>query len=241
MDTRVAWPTESPDKRRVLWPSGSLLEMLAPGSRSALLELGVGRYYSNAELLIKEQDESSHVILLCEAVVKITASLENGRTALLGIKVSGDLVGEMAALTEAPRCATVAACGNASVRLITKTDFCRYLEEYHDAHLALTRMIMHRLRWADQRRVDFNGYPAIVRLARVLDELAGSYGRKSASGTVFDVGLTQRELGALIGVEEDTARKELRKLKDGGVIQVGYRSITILDHALLGKIAYEHE
>ena len=35
-------------------------------------------------------------------------------------------------------------------------------------------------------------------------------------------------------------KKELAKLKDRGVIRIGYRSITILDQELLDKIAYEH-
>jgi CRP-like cAMP-binding protein len=238
---RLIEQAEQTVRARASWPVGSLLDMLSPDGRSTLLKLGVRHQFANGDILIREQEESSHVILLCQAVVKITASLENGRTALLGIKVSGDVVGEMAALCGNPRCATVTACGSANVRILSKDDFCRFLQDYPDAHFALTRMIMQRLRWADQRRVDFNGYPTIIRLARVLDELAGSYGRRDHDGVVFDVGLTQRELGALVGAEEDTARKELRKLKDEGVIRVGYRSITVLDQAMLTKIAYEHD
>lgn len=236
---RLIQRTEQASQVGVCWPAGSLLDMLSPDCRSALLELGVRHRYANGGILIREQEESSHVILLCQAIVKITASLENGRTALLNILVSGDVVGEMAALSGNPRCATVTACGSASVRILSKDEFCRYLHDYPDAHFALTRTIMHRLRWVDRRMVDFNGYPTIIRLARILDELVSSYGRRDDDGVVLDVGLTQRELGALVGAEEDTARKELRKLKDKGVIRVGYRSITVLDQALLNMIADE--
>ena len=119
-------------------------------------------------------------------------------------------------------------------------EFLDYLKKFPDAHFALTRMIMHRLREGNQRRVDFTGYPAIIRLARVLEELASSYGHQTEAGLVLKVGLTQWDLGALVGVDEDTARKELAKLRDRGVIRIGYRSITILDQELLDKIAYEH-
>lgn len=220
------------------WPAGSLLEMLSAERRPEFLALGRRRAYANGEILLWEQEESDHVVLLLQGLVKITASLENGRTALLGIKISGDVVGEMAALSGSPRCATVTACGPVTVRVITRDDFCRFLRESQEAHFALTRVVMHRLRWADQRRVDFNGYPTLIRLARVLDELAGSYGHRDGDGIVFAVGLTQKELGALVGAEEDTTRKELRKLKDGGVIRVGYRSITVLDPARLTELAY---
>lgn len=222
------------------WPAGTLLQMLAPDSRAALLTLGTRRSYENGRVLLRELEQSSHVVLLCDAVVKITGCLENGRTAFLGIKVSGDVVGEMAALSGGPRCATVTICGEGTVRVIKKDDFLAYLRTFTDAHLALTRMIMERLRWADKRRIDFNGYSAFVRLARVLVDLADGYGRRVADGITFDVGLTQRELGALVGAEEDTARKELRKLRDRGVINVGYRAITIVNTAELEKIAYEN-
>jgi CRP/FNR family transcriptional regulator, cyclic AMP receptor protein len=226
---------------RASWPAGTLAEMLSEDSRSVLLRLGIRRVFSNGDILIREQDKSSDVILLCQAVVKVTGSLENGRAALLGIKVSGDVVGEMAALSGSPRCATVTACGRAIVRVIPKREFLDYLKEYPDAHFALTRMIMYRLREGNQRRVDFAGYPAIIRLARALEELASSYGRMVDDGLILKVGLTQRDLGALVGVEEDTTRKELGKLKDRGVIRTGYRSITILDRSMLDKIASEHD
>lgn len=221
------------------WPAGSFLDMLSPASQAALLDLGVVRTFRNGEVMLREQELSSHVVLLCDAVVKVTVNIENGRTALLGIKVGGDVIGEMAALAGEPRSATVTVCGDARVRVIQPQDFRRYLEEYPDAHLALTRMIMHTLRFADKRRVDFSGYPTVVRLARVLDELADGYGRVVPDGITFDIGLTQREIGALVGAEEDSARKELRRLRDRGVIRVGYRTITILDRQALAAIAYD--
>ena len=236
----AARPPVQAIRARAGWPAGSLARMLSDDSRSALFRLGARHVFGNGDILIREQDQSTHVILLCQAVVKVTASLENGRAALLGIKVSGDVVGEMAAFSGSPRSATVTACGRAVVRIIPRGEFLDYLKKFPDAHFALTRMIMHRLREGNQRRVDFAGYPAIIRLARVLEELASSYGHQTEAGLVLNVGLTQWDLGALVGVEEDTARKELAKLKDRGVIRIGYRSITILDQELLDKIAYEH-
>lgn len=238
---RAAQSSERAIQARASWPAGSLAAMLSDEARSALFQLGVRRVVAHGDVLIREQDGSAHVILLCQAVVKVTASLENGRAALLGIMVSGDVVGEMAALSDSPRCATVTAFGHAIVRIIPRNEFLDYLKKFPDAHFALTRMIMYRLREGNQRRVDFTGYPALTRLARVLEELTGSYGRRTSGGLVLDVGLTQRDLGALVGVEEDTTRKELGKLKDRGVIKIGYRSITIVDQVLLDKIAYEHE
>jgi len=90
---RSAQSSERAIQARASWPAGSLAAMLSDEARSALFQLGVRRVVANGDVLIREQDASAHVILLCQAVVKVTASLENGRAALLGIMVSGDVVG----------------------------------------------------------------------------------------------------------------------------------------------------
>ncbi|MEU4803110.1 Crp/Fnr family transcriptional regulator [Actinosynnema sp. NPDC023587] len=231
--------TVIPTPRAGTWPAGTFLDLLPPGSQAALLELGVPQAFRRGEVMLREAEESDHVVLLVRAVVKATVTLENGRVALLSIKVGGDVVGEMAALSGEPRSATVTVCGDAHVRVISSVAFREYLNRFPEANLALTRTIMHTLRWADKRRIDFNGYPAFVRLARVLDELADGYGRAVPEGVTVDLGLTQRELGALVGAEEDTARKELRLLRDRGVIRMGYRTITIVDRGVLSSIAYD--
>ncbi|GGP50549.1 Crp/Fnr family transcriptional regulator [Saccharothrix coeruleofusca] len=229
--------TVIPPVRVGRWPTGTFMDMLAPPAQEALLRLGRPKKFRRGDVLMHELDESDEVVLLCRTLVKATISLDNGRVALLNIKVGGDVVGEMAALSGDPRSATITVCADGHGRVFTAAQFRDYLREHPDANLALSRMIMQTLRWADKRRVDFNGYPALVRLARVLVELCNHYGRSGQDGVTLDLGLTQRELGALVGAEEDTARKELRVLRDRGVISMGYRTITVLDRVLLDGIA----
>jgi CRP-like cAMP-binding protein len=211
--------------------------MLSPAGQAALLNSGAPRLFRRGEVMMRESERSDYVVLLVQALVKATVTLENGRVALLNIKVGGDIVGEMAFLTGDPRSATVTACVDTRARVIKATDFKRYLSAFPDANLALTKTIVQTMKWGEQRRIDFSGYPASVRLARVLDHLAEAYGHATAEGITLKLGLTQGELGSLVGVEEDTARRELRALRDRGVMRMGYRSITIVDLDVLKKIA----
>jgi CRP/FNR family cyclic AMP-dependent transcriptional regulator len=229
-----------PSDRTDNWPSGTFLGMLSRANQSALLSLGERKEFRQGEAIMRESESSDYVVVLVQAVVKVTKSLENGRVALLSIKVGGDVIGEMAALSGEPRSATVTVCTDTRARKVSAAEFRSYLEDHPEAHLALTQMIMQTLRWADKRRIDFNGYPTLVRLARVLDELTERYGQQITDGVHLDLGLTQRELGALVGAEEDAARKELRALRDRGVIKTGYRAITIVNRPALRKIAYEN-
>ncbi|WP_033442907.1 Crp/Fnr family transcriptional regulator [Saccharothrix sp. NRRL B-16314] len=219
------------------WPVGTYLDTLDPAAQTALLGLGVPKVFRRGDVIMRESERSDHVVVLVQALVKVTETLDNGRVALLNIKVGGDVVGEMAFLSGEPRSATVTACLDTRARVVTAAQFQRYLGEYPEANLALTRMIMKTLRWNQQRRVDVNGYSAVVRLARVLNHLADAYGSQGPDGVTLKLGLTQGELGSLVGVEEDTARRELRALRDRGVIRMGYRAITIVDRDVLAKVA----
>ncbi|MCC8244875.1 Crp/Fnr family transcriptional regulator [Saccharothrix luteola] len=219
------------------WPTGTYLDTVSDAGRAALLRLGVQKVFRRGDALVRESERSDHVILLVQGLVKATATLENGRVALLNVKVGGDLVGEMAFLAGGPRSATVTACVDTRTRVITAAQFTDYLTRFPAAHFDLDKMILRTLEWSEQRRTDFSGYPAAVRLARVLSYLADAYGHQVVDGTALKLNLTQGEIGSLVGVEEDTARREFRTLRDRGVLTMGYRTITIVDRDVLRKIA----
>jgi CRP-like cAMP-binding protein len=216
------------------WPRGTLLEVLPAIYRDELRQLGTLRRYDGGSVLLREGERSTHVLLFLNAVAKVTSSLENGRMALLGIRVSGDIVGEMAAIDGGPRSATVTTCGDAELRIIRRAEFVDFLTSCPEANMAVSGMISRRLRWANRRRVDFTGYPPRLRLVRVLVELAEAHGHTFLDGIISLRDLTQGELGAFVGADTDTIGKELRKLRDEDkVIRTGYRNITICDlHAL---------
>lgn len=222
------------------WPRGTLLEGLSPASRGRLLRMGELRQCEPGSVILWEGERSDHVILLQQAVVKITASLENGRVALLGIRVSGDLVGEMAAFDGSLRSASVTVCGRAAIRIIQRAEFLGYLSSRPDANLAMYQMIIRRLRFANRRRVDFNGYSTRIRLARILVELADQYGHDTHEGIAFD-DLTQDELGALVGADADTVGKELREFRARGMVGTGYRRIVIRNLGVLRSFAHVND
>ena len=103
--------------------------------------------------------------------------------------------------------------------------------------IALTGIVADRLRWANRRRLDFRGYPAKVRLARLLVELAESYGSSRAGGVVIGCRLTQPELATLVGAAETTIHKVLRELREEGLLETGYRSTAIRDLPRLRQLA----
>jgi len=210
------------------WPAGTLLSRLAPPTARALLTLGVERRVAAGRGLIREGTVESHVIILQSGVTKVTAETANGRSALLSIRVEGDLIGEMSALSGSPRSATVTMCGAGTVRLVHRRDFAGFLGAYPDAAMELAAVVADRLAWANRRRIDFTAYPVKIRLARVLTDMAESHGRPDRHGVVeIGVRLTQPELATMCGAAEISVQKAFRDMRRSNLVSSRYGRITV--------------
>ncbi|MEU0691656.1 Crp/Fnr family transcriptional regulator [Streptomyces uncialis] len=220
------------------WPARSLLGVLEPPARAELLALGSRVTFQKGAPLLREGGPDRHLLLLLTGFAKVTAAVENGERSLLAVRVGGDTVGEMAALDgSSPRSATVTACGEMTARTVQPAALHELLRRRPEISLALAVIVANRLRWANQRRLEFRGYPVKVRLARILVELATAYGRRSEGGVVIGCRLTQPELADLTGAAETTIHKALRDLRAEGLLESGYGSTTISDPAGLRHAA----
>ncbi|RCG26130.1 Crp/Fnr family transcriptional regulator [Streptomyces diacarni] len=203
-----------------------------------MLALGVHTRYEAGRVLIREAEPTGFVLVLLGGVVKVTARTHDGRDALLAVRMGGDLVGEFAAVDGGPRSATVTTCGAVAARLVTRGDFLDCLRREPRIAHAVNASIVTKLRAANRHRVDFAGCDAGTRLARVLHQIAMTYGEPLGAGAVIRWPLTQPELATLSGAAEPTVHKALRRLRETGVISTGYRSITVEDLALLRGVAF---
>lgn len=219
------------------WTHGTLLSRLGSPERAELLQLGTIHRVQTGEVLLHQGDKGTHVVLLRQCIAKVSRRTVDGHEVLLGLRVSGDIVGEMSALNRKPRSATVTSCGAGTVSLIHNPQLKDYLSRHPPAALQLAGMVADRLRSANQFRVEFTAYPASVRLARVLAKITLSYGRRTPTGLVVGVGLTQFELASLCGAAQVTVQKTLQALRRDRVIATGYRHITVLDLPALLRLA----
>lgn len=210
------------------WTPGTFLDELSEGTRADLLAISVPRQFGPGHRLMREGDAPSHVELLMRGFVKVTSIVEGIET-LLAIRVPGDILGEMATVTGRPRMATVTTCGRVVSAVVRPDEFRRFLTQHPDAAMQIAATMSNRLRWANQRRADYTAYPAEVRLARVLVDLAATCGHQTDKGLSIGVSLSQPELATMIGVADVTGQKALRDLRERGVIRTGYRRVFIQD------------
>ncbi|MFI6995791.1 Crp/Fnr family transcriptional regulator [Nonomuraea wenchangensis] len=219
------------------WPTGTFMHRLTDELRSELLGLGTLCALPPGHVLIRQGDRGSSVWILLDALVKVTGGVENGVEATLAIRVSGDVAGEMAGMDGSLRSATVTTCGRAVCQQVKGPVFRSFVTRRPVAAVALTQVVAERLRWANQRRLDFAGYETKICLARVLIALISRHGRRTDDGVSIGVPLTRAELGMLVGAKEITAQKALRELAAEGVIRRGHRDVVVKDLARLTTLA----
>jgi CRP/FNR family cyclic AMP-dependent transcriptional regulator len=221
-----------------VWPARSLLGRLSVPARDRLLALGALRQYEPDRVLIRELDDTGYVLVLLDGVVKVTARAQDGRIALLAVRIRGDLVGELAALDGRHRSATVTSCGAVVARVVSRAEFRECLARDPQIAQAVSESVVAKFREANARQVDFAGSDVLTRLARVLYHLVMTYGHRDGNVARIRWPITQPELATLAGAAEPTAHKALRQLRDAGVVSTGYRSITVDDLDRLRDLAY---
>jgi CRP/FNR family cyclic AMP-dependent transcriptional regulator len=221
-----------------LWPRFSLLGRLEQPDRQELLSIGTRAVFPSQHVLIRQGDPENYAVLLTKGLAKVVVDTENGYELLLAIRVGGDLVGEMASLERKPRAATVISCVQTSAHLIPADLFATFLKEHPQVHHEVTRMLSERLRFADDQRVAFAALPATARIARILVEIAHTYG-DCTDGDHWDLGLSlnRPEIASFAAVSLSSAEKSLRRLRELGLIRQRARKISITDMAGLRRWA----
>jgi CRP/FNR family transcriptional regulator, cyclic AMP receptor protein len=227
-------------KHRAFWPETSFLARL---ERQVLDELVAGRQgirFPANQAIITEGEPAGDVFLLLDAVVMVTARFGKG-TALLAVRVGGDIVGEMAVADGLARSATVTATRHGDLAVaIPGDEFMAVVERHPAASRLLTAQLSRKLRAADRRRTDFTAHKVPQRVARILAELADDYGRpeRNRPGTLtLTIGITQGQLATLVGAGESTVQQVLKELGRQKILNWGYRAVDICDIEALRQFA----
>jgi len=219
------------------------MSRLSDEASDELLNLAAGRSHPPGAVLIRQGADGEHVYVLrrasrsTSAFVKVTAHLENGTEALLGIRIGGDIVGELAVLGHRERVATVTTCSALIAHAVPADAFMAFLSRRPDAWAAVGLMIADRLDWANRRRLDYAGHDVSTRIARVIVDIIDLYGYQLAGGHFHGVSLSQPELGSLVGASKESTAKAIRGLREMGLIETRYRRVIVSDVASLRSVA----
>ncbi|WP_067477052.1 Crp/Fnr family transcriptional regulator [Actinomadura hibisca] len=232
---------------------GSFLAQLSPEERADLAARGRVREFGRGETLFREGEESTWVAVLLTGRVKAFSHREQGGETLLAVRGPGALLGEVAAIDELPRSASVATLEAASALAVTAEEFMGFLHRHGRVSILIMRMLCQRWRDADRKRVEFGAFDATGRVAQRLVELAERFGVPYEPGggedpraggseggepsVLINLNLSQEELAGWVGASREAVSKALRTLRRHGWIETGRRSVIVHDLRALRRHA----
>lgn len=165
----------------------------------------------------------------CYAVVSgrvlVTATSTQGSTLVIGRREAGDLIGELAALEEAPRAATVTAQGPVAAYVLRRQDLLDLLDEYPAWSIALLQQLARRLRSMTER---FALRSEDLR-HRVADVLVTNY--DATGDPAFRS--TRDELASWVGATREATVRTLQQLQSDGLVTLGRGVVSVVDRARL--------
>ena len=215
----------------------TFLESLTPEEVTDLRASGRERHYDTNVALFHEGDDAGSVIVLLAGRAKLTVPSSSGREVIVAVRGPGDLLGELAALVEAPRSATVTTIEAVDALIVAGSAFASFLERNARVALVILRLVAERLLYADLQQAQFATHDVVGRVAHRLVELTERFGVESEEGVVLDVPLSQEELAGWTGASREAVNKALQVLRSLNMIETGRRRFTVLDADGLRRLA----
>jgi CRP-like cAMP-binding protein len=212
-----------------VFPTPTFSDSLLERERVRLLGTGRPRRWDRGELLVRHGDRVDSAIVLLAGLVKIHTSAGAGTEVVLGLSGPGDLLGEISAVRDAARSASVTALEPVEGVVIPVPGLRAFLAEHPRATLALLDLALTRLRAADARRMEFATSESLARVASRLVELTERFGVPGHDGAI-DVAMpiTQEELASWSASSPESTARALRTLRGLRLIETHRRRLTVL-------------
>jgi CRP/FNR family transcriptional regulator, cyclic AMP receptor protein len=208
----------------------SFMESLPAGDREGLLALGRRRGWAQGDTLVRTGEPADSGIVLLSGLAKIHKSAVHGEEVVFAIAGAGDLFGEMSAIRDAPRSATVTALTAVDAVVLPAPELRSFFSRHPDAVISLLELTLARLYTADVQRLEFVAADSLGRVASRLVELTERFGEPRDDGPVeVPLPFNQEELASWSGASRESTARALRTLRQLGVIETRRLRLTVLD------------
>jgi len=183
----------------------------------------VRKRYPKDTILFNKGDESDSLYIVCSGKAHVIARDEQGREIVLSAIGPGEYFGEMAALDGGPRSATIVTKEPAEILIINKDQFRDSLSSNPDLMFNLVRVLLERLRKADEKIESLAFMNVYGRVTGFLMQAAEPQGEK----WVIRDALTHQEIADMVGSSRETVSRTIKELRDAGHISIEKKQITI--------------
>ena len=223
------------DEARRLLAECSLFRGLAPDERNALVARAHLRKLEPGDTIFMIDSAGDSMMAILDGSVRISVPSSEGKEVVLAILHAGEVFGEIALLDGKGRTADARAMTRCNIAVLDRRDVLAFFQRQPSAWPKLVEVLCERLRRTDEHLAEMALLDIPLRLAKALLRLLATDAR--AGRATAQVGLTQRELGNMVGASRESVNKCLNEWQRRGIVRIDDNVITIVDLALLKQMA----
>jgi len=179
------------------------------------------------DVLFHKGNEGTALYVIKKGSIKIALSSMTGDEVILAIFSEGDFFGEMSLLDGMPRSADAVALEPSTLLVLNRSEFIHFLRGNEEAIEAILNCLSMRLRKTDDHLEDTCFLNISARFAKKLVELAEAHGQEEEGSLLIDMDLKQRDLASMVGATRESINKELRTLREKGLVTTEGNKIRI--------------
>jgi CRP-like cAMP-binding protein len=217
--------------RRIDW-----LRELGSTAIQLLQRSGFPKRYAVGELIFAPAAKPESVYLLETGLARVYRVSEAGCETSFGYVAPGEVFGELAAFGDGARESFAQAVQASLVWRIAREPFQRLMASQPSLVLAIAQQMAARLKRVEARVEDLVFRSVRIRVARMLAELAQSFGRPDGDRVVIDIPITQAELATLVGATRQTVNQALGELGKEGLVTRRRQRIVLLQPDALARL-----
>ncbi|MGH9731482.1 MAG: Crp/Fnr family transcriptional regulator [Candidatus Acidiferrales bacterium] len=210
---------------------------LSPPALQRLSAITSASSYPKGATLFVEGQTARGVFILCNGRVKLSTSSIDGKTLIVRIADSGEVLGLPATITGKPYELTADAVEPVQANFISRTDFLNFLRDHGEAALRVAQQLgeTYHAAISEMRSIGL-AHSAGEKLARFLLDWCDSHGNGKEE-TSAKLTLTHEEIAQMIGASRETVTRLFTDFKKKQLLQVKGSTLILSDKEALEHLA----
>ncbi|MGX7678843.1 Crp/Fnr family transcriptional regulator [Jatrophihabitans sp. DSM 45814] len=184
-------------------------------------------------VLFRQGEPSDALYVLISGKVKLAMNSASGRELLVEVVGPGEQFGEMSVLDPGPRAMKATMISDARVARLPKEALYKWIGSRPEARLLLLQAVARRLRRRDSMMADLYFVDVPGRVAGALLQLADRFGVPEGDHLRVAHGLSQQEIGDLVGATREPVNRALADFGKRGWLHHESKTTLILDREKL--------
>jgi CRP/FNR family cyclic AMP-dependent transcriptional regulator len=195
----------------------SLFSKLTPDQAEALASTVSKKRFKRGEVLVEQGKKSDALYIVLTGRTRVLMTDSKGREVILATLASGDYVGEMSLIDDAPHSATVVADQQVDVLVLGRASFLRCLGENMEMAHSVMRVLVQRLRKASENISSLALVGVYGRVAKVLLDSAAP----DADGQlVIRDKVSRQDIAKMVGASREMVSRVMKDFEEQGFIQL---------------------